>query len=62
MAGKAAIYVRVSTKDQRVDGQIERLQKYAEARGFEVFGEYVDAGVSGSASRRPALLQDVEGV
>lgn len=52
---RVALYARVSTIEQRPDVQIEPLRIYAAARGFEVVGEYVDHGVSGSKTRRPAL-------
>lgn len=31
------------------------MQQYAERRGFEVVGEYVDRGISGSKDSRPQL-------
>jgi len=56
MALKAAVYVRVSTNEQTPASQLDVLREYAQARGFEVIEEYVDAGVSGAAGvRRPAL-------
>ena len=51
---RAAIYYRVSTVDQSVDGQIAELREYAEKRGYDVAGEYVDH-CSGAASQRPEL-------
>lgn len=52
---KCAIYARVSTKDQSVDMQLDALRKFAVARGYEVFREYVDIGISGSKDSRPQL-------
>ena len=52
---RAALYARVSTADQSVDLQIDGLQDYAKARGFDVVGSYVDEGVSGVKAKRPAL-------
>jgi len=52
---RIALYARVSTTDQRPEVQLDALRSYAEARGFEITGEYVDHGVSGMKSRRPAL-------
>ncbi len=42
-----------------VDNQIEALQQYCEAHGYQIAGLYNDAGISGSKSykKRPALLQ-----
>ena len=53
---RAAIYYRVSTVDQSVDGQIAELREYADKRGFEVAGEYVDH-CSGAARERPELVR-----
>jgi DNA invertase Pin-like site-specific DNA recombinase len=52
---KIAIYSRVSTQDQSVDMQISGLRRYCEQRGFEIYKEYSDKGISGTKDRRPAL-------
>ena len=39
---RAAIYYRVSTVDQSVNGQIKELRRYAKRRKFKIAGEYVD--------------------
>ena len=54
MKTRAAIYYRVSTADQSVDGQLEQLRFYAEKRGF-VPEEFIDEGISGAARHRPEL-------
>lgn len=46
----AAIYARVSTEDQSVEQQLDRLRKAAPGAM-----EYVDAGWSGKASDRPSF-------
>ena len=51
---RAAIYYRVSTIDQSVDGQIKELRRYAKRRKFKIAGEYVDQ-CSGAARTRPQL-------
>ena len=51
---RAAVYARVSTFDQQPENQLEELRRYASARGWEV-KEYVDHGVSGAKTTRPAL-------
>jgi DNA invertase Pin-like site-specific DNA recombinase len=53
---RAAIYARVSTNDkgQDVDLQLNELREFASKRGFEVV-EYVDLGISGAKTKRPAL-------
>jgi DNA invertase Pin-like site-specific DNA recombinase len=54
---RAAIYARVSTTNhgQDVTLQTHELQQFAAARGWEIAGEYVDAGVSGTKDSRPEL-------
>ena len=52
---KVALYTRVSTQDQSVDMQLSDLRKYCEQRGFEVYKEYSDEGVSGTREKRPSL-------
>jgi DNA invertase Pin-like site-specific DNA recombinase len=52
---RAALYARVSTTDQTCENQLAELRAYCAARGWTVMREYVDAGVSGSKDRRPAL-------
>ena len=55
---KIAIYARVSTSNgQDPESQLLALREYAQARQLEVFNEYVDTGISGSESSRPALNQ-----
>ena len=54
---KAAIYARVSTTNhgQDVTVQTRELVQFAQARGWEIAGEYVDSGVSGTKDSRPEL-------
>ena len=57
---RVAIYVRVSTQEQAENGnsldfQIEKLKAYCQLHEYKIVGEYVDAGVSGAKSERPAL-------
>ena len=54
---RVALYARVSTngKGQDVNLQLKDLQEYAEARGWQVFQEYVDDGISGRKDSRPSL-------
>ena len=51
---RAALYARVSTIDQTTENQVLELRRYVEARGWTVT-EYLDEGISGSKTRRPAL-------
>jgi DNA invertase Pin-like site-specific DNA recombinase len=54
---KTALYARVSTldKDQDPQMQLRELREYCQRRGWEIVGEYVDAGISGSKDSRPEL-------
>jgi DNA invertase Pin-like site-specific DNA recombinase len=54
---RAAIYARISTTNhgQDVTLQTRELQQFAVARGWEIAGEYVDSGVSGTKDSRPEL-------
>jgi len=57
MTARVAIYARVSTINhgQDVCMQTRELKQFAEARGWTVAGEYIDAGVSGAIDSRPEL-------
>jgi hypothetical protein len=54
---RAAIYARVSTVGAGQDPgmQLAELREYCKRRGWEVAGEYVDAGISGAGDSRPQL-------
>jgi DNA invertase Pin-like site-specific DNA recombinase len=54
---RAAIYARVSTvgQGQSPEMQIRELREYCERRGWQISGEYVDAGISGAKDSRPEL-------
>ena len=52
---RTAIYARVSTSDQSTESQLMDLRRYAKDRGWTVFEEYCDNGISGTKDSRPAL-------
>ena len=57
---QAALYVRVSTEDQAVEGhslesQLRLLREYCVRKGYAVSGEYVDPGESATTTDRPAF-------
>ncbi len=54
---RVGIYARVSTTDkgQDVGMQTRELEAYAKARGWIVRDKFVDEGISGSQTKRPAL-------
>ena len=65
----AGLYLRLSQEDERqgesvsIDNQRTILRKYAAEHGFEVYGEYIDDGVSGTTFQRPEvqrLLDDAK--
>ena len=68
IAEEVALYVRVSTEEQAINGdslrtQREELTKYALENGFHIYGIYEDDGFSATNLKRPALqrlLKDVE--
>lgn len=67
---RCALYPRVSTEEQHINGlslpaQKQALQEYAEQMGYQIVGVYADEGISARkpVSKRPALLRllrDVE--
>ena len=52
---RVGLYAHVSTKDQSCDLQMRDLRAYCAARGFTIFREYIDQGVSGTRNSRPEL-------
>lgn len=54
-AKRAALYVRVSTGDQKTDAQESALRKYVGDRGWTFQKLYRDRGVSGGTTSRPGL-------
>ena len=62
-----ALYVRVSTVDQYMEGysigeQTERLTKFAESQGWTVYKVYTDGGFTGTNLRRPALQEMISDI
>jgi DNA invertase Pin-like site-specific DNA recombinase len=53
---RIAIYARVSTlHGQNPELQLAEIREHAARRGWDIAGEYVDLGVSGSKESRPEL-------
>ena len=55
---RAALYARVSTSEQAtegvsIDAQLESMRNSCQSKGWDIFGEYVDAGYSGKDDKRP---------
>lgn len=66
---KAALYMRLSQEDEKggesnsIDTQRMITQKYALDHGFQIVGEYIDDGWSGTNFDRPGwkrLIADIE--
>ena len=51
MTEKVVIYGRVSTNDQTTENQLIKLKEIVSLNGWELVGEYVDEGISGSKGR-----------
>ncbi len=56
-ATRVAIYARISTANstQSPEMQLRELREHAQRRGWKIFAEYIDAGISGAKECRPAL-------
>jgi DNA invertase Pin-like site-specific DNA recombinase len=54
---RVAIYARVSTvgNGQSPEMQTRELREYCQRRGWQIFSEYVDIGISGAKAKRPQL-------
>lgn len=52
---RTALYLRVSTPDQKPDLQYDGLYRYAERAELEIVGDYCDIAVSGRREGRPRL-------
>ena len=66
---KVGIYIRVSTQEQVIHGysigaQTDRLKKYCEVMGWDIYKLYIDEGISGKNMKdRPEmqnLLHDIK--
>jgi DNA invertase Pin-like site-specific DNA recombinase len=57
VSARVAIYARVSTINHGQDAGLQTgdLRQFAEARGWKLADEYIDAGVSGAKDSRPEL-------
>ena len=54
---RAALYMRVSTLDQRPESQLHDLRQMAAQRGYAIVNEYTDR-ISGTKATRPGFGSD----
>jgi DNA invertase Pin-like site-specific DNA recombinase len=52
---RAAVYARVSTKEQSTEAQVGQLTAYCQARGWAEVAVFRDDGISGVRDSRPEL-------
>lgn len=52
---RVALYMRVSTADQNAAMQLDELRAHCQRRSWSIAEEYLDEGISGSKTSRPAL-------
>ena len=54
---RAAVYARVSTSNHGhdVSMQTRELREFCERRGWQLFDQYLDVGISGTKEKRPEL-------
>ncbi len=61
---RVALYARVSsqmqTEGKSIDAQLAEMREYAQARGWKIVAEYVDAGVSATRMDRPEFQRMLE--
>jgi len=58
---RAVLYARVSTEEQAgkdhysIDAQLNEMREFVKMKGWEIVGEFVDEGISGTKRDRPQL-------
>ncbi len=65
---RAALYARVSTEDQAVEGfsleaQMKKLEAYCRSEGWDISARYIDDGYSGRKTNRPEyqrMLKEID--
>ena len=53
---RVALYMRVSTIQQKIDSQRKGLLEYVQNHGYKITKEYIDIGLSGAHKDRPELV------
>ena len=49
MMRSVAIWLRVSSEDQKLDSQRDPVERYVQARGWDVTARFIEQDVSGAA-------------
>ncbi len=55
MTRSVAIWLRVSSEDQKLDSQSDAVERYVEARGWDVTARFIEQGVGGAAQYRKVV-------
>ncbi|MCG8423400.1 MAG: recombinase family protein [Proteobacteria bacterium] len=58
---RVAIWLRVSTEDQKLDSQKLAVDRYVRARGWQVVNHFHEQGVGGAAQYRKAVGEILDG-
>ncbi len=61
MTRRVAVWLRVSTEEQRFDSQSDAIEHYVQARGWEVVKRFEEYGVSGAAQNRKVVDEILKG-
>ena len=57
MNRRVAVWLRVSTQEQRLDSQAHEIERYVTARGWNIVRRFEEQGISGAARDRKAVDQ-----
>src|SRR6266508_744137 len=61
MKRKVAVWLRVSTDDQKLDSQSDAVEKYVDARGWTVVSRFTEEGIGGAAQYRKVVDEILDG-
>ena len=58
---QVAVWLRVSSDDQKLDSQQDSVERYVEARGWKIADRFIEEGVSGAAQYRKVVCTILKG-
>src|SRR5215510_2904491 len=58
---RVALWLRVSSKDQRLDSQRRPVERYVQARGWRVVEKFIEHGVGGAVQYRKTVNAILDG-